>query len=477
MTEDRDVGLDRRGLFSWGLRGLGATALLHLLTRDGLLAADRRPAPHHAPRAKRAVQITLIGGLSHLDSFDYKPELEKRRGQALKMDAPPDIFFGQVGLLRPSDFAFRRRGKSGLWVSDLFPHIAGVADELTVLKGMAADTANHTPGLFVLNSGFASNGYPSLGGWLSYGLGSEADDLPAYVVLPDGRGEPNGGASNWSSGFLPAEHQGVAFRGGPEPVRDLFPARPVPPAEESAARAFLRQANARHLEQCGGEAALAARGRSYELAAKMQLAVPQVADLSAEPARIREMYGLGRPETADGGRRCLLARRLLERGVRFVQVYSGGPIGGSPRVSWDAHENVRENHAAEAVRIDQPVAALVRDLKQRGMLDDTLVLFTTEFGRTPFTQSAANQVGPGRDHNRYGFSCWLAGAGLRPGMAYGATDEVGWKAVEGVVPWHDFHATVLHLLGLDHERLTYYHNGIRRRLTNVHGQLVRAILA
>jgi arylsulfatase A-like enzyme len=189
------------------------------------------------------------------------------------------------------------------------------------------------------------------------------------------------------------------------------------------------------------------------------------------------MYGLGRPETADGGRRCLLARRLLERGVRFVQVYSGGPIGGSPRVSWDAHENVRENHAAEAVRIDQPVAALVRDLKQRGMLDDTLVLFTTEFGRTPFTQSAANQVGPGRDHNRYGFSCWLAGAGLRPGMAYGATDEVGWKAVEGVVPWHDFHATVLHLLGLDHERLTYYHNGIRRRLTNVHGQLVRAILA
>jgi hypothetical protein len=423
------------------------------------------------------VQITLVGGLSHLDSFDYKPELTRHHGRTLRMDAPPDIFFGQVGLLRKNDWEFRRRGQSGLWISELFPHIAGCADDLTVINSMVADTANHTPGLFMLNSGFQFNGFPAMGSWLSYGLGSEADDLPAYVVLPDGRGEANGGSSNWTNGFLPAQHQGVVFRGGAEPVRDLMPARPVSAAEEAATRAFLHDANALHLERSGAESALAARIRSYELAARMQLAVPRVADLSAEPANLQAMYGLDRPETADAARRCLLARRLLERGVRFVQVYSGGPIAGSPRVSWDAHEDVRDNHGAEAVRIDQPVAALVRDLKQRGMLEDTLVLFTTEFGRTPFAQSAANVVGPGRDHNRYGFSCWLAGAGVRPGIAHGSTDEVGWKAADDPVLWHDFHATVLHLLGIDHERLTFYHNGIQRRLTNVHGHVVRALLS
>jgi hypothetical protein len=468
--------LDRRGLLSWGLYGLGATALLDLLGRDGLVQAEDA-APHHLPKARRAVQITLIGGLSHIDSFDHKPDLSRHHGQSLRTDQTPDTFFGQVGLLRRPDWAFRRRGRSGLWVSELFPHLAGIADHLTVINSMTADSANHTPALFVLNSGFSFNGYPSLGSWLSYGLGSSADDLPAYVVLPDGRGEPNGGASAWTSGFLPAQHQGVAFRPGLEPVRDLFPSRPVSATEEEATRAFLRQANESHLEQHGTEAALAARMRSYELAARMQLAVPRVADLSGEPAHIRSLYGMDRPETADAGRRCLLARRLLERGVRYVQVYSGGPIAGSPRVSWDAHEDVRENHTAEARRIDQPVAALVRDLHQRGMLDDTLVLFTTEFGRTPFTQAAAGVVGTGRDHNRYGFSCWLAGAGLRAGLAYGATDDVGWRAVEGPVTWHDFHATVLHLLGIDHERLTFYHNGIRRRLTNVHGEVVRAILS
>ncbi len=466
--------IDRRDFFSWAARGVGATAFLHLLARDGVIAA---PKTHFPAKAKRVVQVTLVGGLSHLDSFDHKPALAKFHGQTLKMDAPPDIFFGQVGLLRKNDWDFKQRGKSGLWVSELFPHIAGIADDLTVIKSMVADTANHTPGLFVLNSGFQFNGYPSLGGWLSYGLGSEADDLPAYVVLPDGRGEPNGGASNWTSGFLPAQHQGVAFRSGPEPVRDLFPAKPVSAKEEEATRAFLKAANELHLERSGGEAAFAARARSYELAAKMQLAVPKVADLSGEPAKLKEEYGLDRPETADGGRRCLLARRLLERGVRFVQVYSGGPIAGSPRVSWDAHENVKENHTAEALRIDQPVAALVRDLKRLGMLDDTLVLFTTEFGRTPFTQSAKNTVGTGRDHNRYGFSCWLAGAGVKPGTAYGATDEVGWKATEDPVPWPDFHATVLQLIGLDHEKLTFYHNGIQRRLTNVHGHVVTGVLA
>lgn len=469
--------MNRRDLLSWSVRGLGATALLDLLQRDAVRSGDGDVDYRIPARARRCVQISLIGGLSHLDSFDYKPLLADLHGKSLNTDTPPDIFFNQVGLLRKADWEFRQRGTSGLWVSDLFPHIAELADELTVIRSMVADSANHTPALFVENSGFQFNGYPSLGAWLSYGLGAETENLPTFVVLPDGRSEPNGGSSNWTSGFLPAQHQGVAFRGGPEPVQNLNPAIPVSSDEDAATRAFLASLNRQHLDEYGGEASLAARIRSYELAARMQLAVPAVADLSQETAQTQAAYGLDRPETADCGRRCLLARRLLEQGVRFVQIYSGGAIGGSPRASWDAHESVKENHTLEAALIDQPVAALVRDLRQRGLLDDTLVLFTTEFGRTPFTQSAADVVGAGRDHNKYAFSLWLAGAGLRPGIAYGASDDIGWKVAEKPVPWHDFHATVLHLLGIRHDRLTYYHNGIRRRLTNVHGEVLSEILA
>lgn len=477
MTDDRLTPLlDRRGFLSWSASGLGATALSQLFLRDKILHASET-APTLQPRAKRAVQITLVGGLSHIDSFDYKPTLKEMHGKSLVTDKPPDVFFNQVGLLRKNDWEFHQRGQSGLWVSELFPHIAELADELTVIRSMVADSANHTPALFVENSGFAFNGFPSLGSWLSYGLGSETDELPAYVVLPDQRSEPNGGASNWTSGFLPAEHQGVAFGGGDQPVRDLFPATNVADADEQAARRLLSHFNSEHLERSGGEAALVARIKSYELAAKMQLAVPEVANFANEPARIREMYGVDKEPTAECGRRCLLARRLLERGVRFVQVYSGGAIAGAPRESWDAHENVVENHTAQAARLDQPVAALLRDLRQRGMLDETLVLFTTEFGRTPFTQSAADTVGVGRDHNKYAFSCWLAGAGVKPGIAYGSTDDIGWKVAEHPVPWHDFHASVLYLLGLQHDQLTFYHNGIQRRLTNVHGEVIHDILA
>lgn len=465
--------MNRREFFNWSASGLAATAVLDLFAREGNVLG----AMSGAAKAKRAIQITLVGGLSHVDSFDHKPELARRHGKSLKTDSKPDLFFGQVGLLRQPDWEFKPRGRSGLWVSDLFPHLASVADELTVIRSMTADSANHTPALFVQNSGFQFNGYPALGSWLSYGLGSVADDLPAFVVLPDGRGEANGAASNWSNGFLPAQHQGVVFRGGDSPVRDLFPEKPIAAVEEKESRAFLEKLNLLHLDRTGGEADLVARIKSYELAAKMQLAVPAVADLSRETAKVKSMYGLDDPVTADFGSRCLLARRLLEKGVRFVQVYSGGPIAGAPRTSWDAHESVWENHGTEASRIDRPVTALVRDLKQRGMLDDTLVIFTTEFGRTPFAQSAADAVGPGRDHNKYAFSCWLTGAGLKPGFAFGATDEIGWKVAEHPVAWHDFHATVLHLLGIDHEKLTYYHNGIKRRLTNVHGEVVKEILA
>jgi hypothetical protein len=469
--------MNRRECLSWSVRGLAATALLDLLQRDTGSAAEAMVGYRISAKARRCVQISLVGGLSHIDSFDYKPKLAEMHGKSLKTDTPPDIFFNQVGLLRQADWEFKQRGASGLWMSDLFPHSAELADDLTVIRSMVSDSANHTPALFVENSGFQFNGYPSLGGWLSFGLGAETENLPTFVVLPDGRSEPNGGSSNWTSGFLPAQHQGVAFRSGNEPVKNLNAALPISADEDAATRTFLAGLNERHLTDYGGEASLAARIRSYELAARMQLAVPAVADLSQETPATHAAYGLDRPETEDCGRRCLLARRLLEQGVRFVQIYSGGAIGGSPRASWDAHESVKENHTLEAGRIDQPVAALLADLKQRGMLEDTLVLFTTEFGRTPFTQSAADVVGAGRDHNKYAFSLWLAGAGLKPGIAYGESDDIGWKVADKPVPWHDFHATVLHLMGIRHDKLTYYHNGIQRRLTNVHGEVLHGVLA
>lgn len=473
--------MHRRDFLSWVGNGLASTAATTLLLRDGTLchASDSSENPwgvQFAPRARRAIHICLVGALSHVDSFDYKPELAASHGKALKTSERPDVFFGQVGLLRQPDWSFLQRGESGLWISELFPHLAEVADELTVIRSMVAETANHTPATFQENSGFRLNGFPSMGAWLSYGLGSEADDLPAFVVIPDARELPAGGAINWSSGFLPARHQGVVIRPKGPPIDDLTPARPIASGADEATRALVEALNERHLERQGGDDILAARMRAYELAARMQLSIPRVTDISPETRTTQSLYGLDRAETADFGRSCLLARRLLEQGVRFVQLFSGGTFG-SPRRNWDGHEDMKENHGQEALRIDRPVAGLLRDLRRRGMLDDTLVLCTTEFGRTPFTQSAAEIVGKGRDHNPNGFSVWLAGAGLRPGLAYGATDEVGWKSAEQIVTWPDFHATVLHLLGIDHERLTYYHNGIQRRLTNVHGHLIQGILA
>jgi Protein of unknown function (DUF1501) len=473
--------MDRREFFSWMRNGLAGAAAASLMLRDGTLRAaqpgEAVPAcPHFAPKATRAIHICLHGAMSHIDTFDYKPGLVAAHGQSLQSSTKPDVFFGKVGRLRQPDWSFQQRGQAGLWVSDLFPYLGQVADELTMIHSMVADTSNHTPATFQENSGFRLNGFPAMGAWMSYGLGSESDDLPAFVVIPDAREFPAGGAINWSNGFLPARHQGVVIRPQGEPIDDLFPASPVDPGAESAARELVAAINRRHLEEHQGEDALAARIRGYEMAARMQTSVPLVTDLEGEPAETRALYGVDRAETTDFGRACLIARRLLERGVRFVQLLSGGTFG-SPRRNWDGHEDMKVNHGQEALRIDRPVAGLLRDLRRRGMLDDTLVLFTTEFGRTPFTQSAADVVGKGRDHNQYGFTVWLAGAGLKPGIAHGSTDEIGWRAVDNVVTWPDFHATVLHLLGIDHKRLTYYHNGIQRRLTNVHGEVLKPILA
>jgi hypothetical protein len=473
--------MDRRAFFSWARNGLAGAAAASLLLRDRTLQAgqpgEASPAcPHFTPKATRAIHICLCGAMSHIDTFDFKPGLIAAHGKSLQSPTKPDVFFGQVGRLRKPDWAFRQHGKSGLWVSDLFPHLAKQVDELTVIRSMVAETSNHTPATFQENSGFRLNGFPAMGAWMSYGLGSASDDLPAFVVIPDARELPCGGSINWSNGFLPARHQGVVIRPRGEPIDDLFPARAVAPGADSAARDLIAAMNRRHLEQHQGEDALSARIRGYEMAARMQTSVPLVTNLDGEPVDTLDLYGVNRPHTADFGRACVLARRLLERGVRFVQLISGGTFG-SPRRNWDGHEDMKANHSQEARRIDRPVAALLHDLRRRGILDDTLVLCTTEFGRTPFTQSAADTVGLGRDHNQYGFTVWLAGAGLKHGITHGSTDEIGWKAVENVVTWPDFHATVLHLLGIDHKKLTYYHNGIQRRLTNVHGEVVRAVLA
>ena len=468
--------ITRRNLLDWTSTGLGTAAVSSLMLRDSFAAA---PTPsHRAPKAKRVIHICLCGGLSQVDSFDYKPKLKELHGKSLTTDEKPDVFFGKVGLLRQSDWEFKQRGQSGLWISELFPHIASVADELAVINSMVAESSSHTPATFQESSGFRLNGFPVMGSWVSYGLGNMTDDLPTYVVLPDARGLPAGSTSNWTNGFLPAVHQGVPFRtsGEGDVISNLFPARKIDARIEKESRTLLEKINRLHIEENGSEDAFSARISSYELAARMQLAVPEVTDINAESEATRELYGLNGKETKDFGRSCLLARRMLERGVRHVQLFSGGSFG-SPRINWDGHEDMKRNHGREAARIDQPVAALLKDLRQRGMLDDTLVLFTSEFGRTPFTQSGADQVGTGRDHNHVGFSVWMAGGGVKGGISYGATDEVGYKSDLNPVPWHDFHATVLHLLGIDHTKLTHYHNGIQRRLTNIHGEVLNSIIA
>lgn len=466
----------RRELLGTFATGLGGVALSTLLAREASAAAvpgeAADPPPHHPPKARRVIQIFLQGGLSQVDSFDYKPDLEKLHGKSPPQGA--EGFMGRVGRMHKAHFAFKQRGQSGLWVSDLFPHLAEVADELTVIRSMWSGTGNHTPATYEANSGYRMLGFPAAGTWVSYGLGCEVDNLPTFVVLPDTRSLPTGGANNWSSGFLPARHQGVVLNTTGSPVRDLQPATKIGAKMQAARFAAVDHLNRRHLADHPGDDALESRIRSYELAARMQLAIPEATDLASESADTLAMYGVERKECADFARACLMARRLVERGVRFVQLWSGAAFGSE--VHWDAHGSVPSNHGRESAKIDQPVAALLRDLRQRSMLDDTLVVFNTEFGRTPYAESAGNQAGPGRDHNPDVFSVWMAGAGLKHGIAYGTSDEIGWKAAEQPVDVHDFHATILHLLGIDHTRLTFYHNGIQRRLTNVHGHVIEGIL-
>jgi hypothetical protein len=468
--------ISRRDFFGHSAAGLGVVALAWLLHQDAVRAGETQAsahAPHFPPKAKRVIQIFCPGGVSHVDTFDYKPDLAKFNGQELSGKGKIDTFFGQPGRLLKSPFAFKQYGKCGQWVSDLLPNIAGCVDDLTFLQAMVAKSSNHAPAAFQMNTGFTMNGFPCMGAWVSYGLGTENQDLPAFVVLPDPRGLPAGGSINWTAGFLPAENQGVAFRTSGDPIPDLFPAKDEPTAGRKAGADLLAHMDKEFLDANPGDSALSARVRSYELAARMQMSIPESLNLAKETEATKKLYGMDATVTEGFGRNCLLARRLLERGVRFVQLIHGGAFG-SPRINWDAHEDIVDNHTKQAAILDKPVAGLLKDLKARGLLDDTLVLWTTEFGRTPFTQGVGAK---GRDHHPLVFTCWMAGAGLKRGFRYGASDEVGYQPAEDATSIYDFHATVLHLLGLDHKKLTFYHNGIQRRLTDVHGEVIDKILA
>ncbi len=465
--------LTRRDLLLRSGMGLGLEALAQLVFAESAAAAGGGEGRHFTPKAKRVVQVFLTGGASQVDTFDYKPALEAHDGQPMPGAESVDTFNGKIGSLMKSPWAFRRHGQSGRWVSDLLPNIAGVVDDLTFLHGMNCKSANHGPAQLQMNCGFIKNGYPCLGAWFSYAMGSVRENLPFYVVLPDPRGIPAGGVANWGPGFLPAATQATLFRPEDPPVANLHPTSRRSPEEQREALELIGRLNGDFSRAHPGDTELEARVRAYELAGRMQVSVPEAVDLSAESAETRELYGLDDPICGAFARNCVLARRLVERGVRFVQLYQGGSAM-KPRVNWDAHENVRLNHTQEARIMDRPVAGLIRDLKRRGLLEDTLFLWVTEFGRTPFSQGRGL---PGRDHNQHGYTIFMTGAGVRRGVSHGATDEFGHRAVEGVVTLPDFHATVLHLLGLDHHRLTFYHNGIQRRISDVSGRIIEPILA
>ncbi len=486
------IPVTRRDLLWNSGGGLGGIALAYLLGRDGSLAeaAERKGAgdspqgptpirtaspglPHHPARAKRVIQLFMSGAASQVDTFDYKPELIRRAGQPFDPGGKVELFQSNPGTVMPSPWSWKQYGQCGRWVSGLLPHLATCVDDMAFIYSMVSKSNVHGPATFMQNSGFVLPGFPSAGAWISYGLGSLTDNLPTFVVLPDSRGFAPNGPGNWTAAFLPAAHQGTMVRvGSKNPIFDLFPPEKEYITRESEAEglALLNRLNRRHQESRDGDSRLSARIASYELAARLQLSAPEVLDLDSEPESMRKLYGLDRPITEEFGRRCLVARRLLERGVRFVQIWSGAD-NGFPRRNWDSHENLAKDHLDMGTSMDQPAAALVQDLKARGLLDDTLVIWTTEFGRMPCSQGSQ-----GRDHNPSAFTTWLAGGGIRGGATYGQSDEWSYRAVQHPTYCYDVHATVLHLLGLDHERLTFRHNGIDRRLTDVHGHVIQDLL-
>lgn len=462
--------LDRREFLGQMGTGLGSIALAWLLAQD-----SRAARPHFPGKAKRVLQIFCPGAVSQLDTFDYKPELIQRHGQPLPGDKVV-TFQGGNGNLMQSPWRFRQRGQCGKWVSDLLPDLAECVDDLAFVHSLTAKSNTHGPAMLQMNTGFVFEGFPSMGAWVTYGLGTENQDLPAFVAIPDPRGLPPSGPANWTNGFLPAAFQGTAFAAH-KPIANLQAPPGAKAENEKEVRDLLAQLNDAHHQRHPGHSELSGRIAAYELAARMQLSAPEVGALDQETAATLRCYGADDAQNrvkAGYARNCILARRLLERGVRFVQLYCGAHAAAvDGDLNWDAHKTLKADYERHGPIMDQPTAALLKDLKQRGLLADTLVLWTTEFGRMP-THQAGSQ---GRDHNPFGFTAWLAGAGVQGGVSYGATDPFGYKAEQDVCSIYDFHATVLHLLGLDHEKLTFYHNGSQRRLTDVHGHVLEPLLA
>jgi hypothetical protein len=475
--------------FVWDMgAGFAGLALTSLLASDRFFAQQvaagsiktdpglQNPLAAHpsqfAPRAKACIFLMMNGAPSQIDTFDYKPELEKYAGKRLP-ESKSYINSGgrKVGYLTPAWRKFRPGGESGLLISDYFPKVRKHADKLCVINSCHTDSHAHGSALVAMNTGKTQIGRPSLGSWCAYGLGSDNQSLPGYVVMLDKRGGPISGEPNWSSGFMPSTFAGTLFRPIGDPILDLRGPQHITRKAQRVQLDLLAEFNQQHLANRPGAQELAARIESYELAYRMQSEAPEAVDISQESQQTLSRYGVGQKPTDEYGRNCLVARRLIERGVRFVQLYSGG---GHLEETWDAHESIEKNHGRHGAEVDQPIAALLSDLEQRGMLDETLIVWGGEFGRMPFSEG---KDAPGRNHNPYGFTMWLAGGGVQGGMQYGKTDEFGFEAVENKVHLHDIHATILHLMGLDHEQLAYFHQGRKETLTDVGGRVVQEVLA
>ena len=468
--------------------GISGVALTQLLAQDGLLAADISGAcaakplgsnpyavkpPHFKPRAKAVISLFMTGGPSAVDLWDYKPALTKYAGEPLdgKVHGDINVRQGYPGPLMPSPFEFKRFGQSGKLISEIFPNLGQHVDEIAFIHSVYGKSNDHVQAHYEMQSGQIRVGFPSAGSWVTYGLGSESASLPAFVVINDARGGPIGGPTNWSAGYMPAVYQGTLFRASGDPIVDLKPVAGMTPETQRARLDLLAKLNELDMEKYPGSSDLAARISSYELAYRMQGCAPQAIDINNESEATKKLYGLDDSITEPFGRQCLLARRLVEHGVRFVQLFHGG-MGNQNTDTWDAHANVKSNHSQHAKESDLPIAGLLTDLKARGLLEDTLVIWHGEFGRMPISQR-----GIGRDHNPGVMTVWMAGAGIKGGQSIGTSDDWGYKAGEQPVSYHDLHATMLHLLGLDHTKLTWRHNGIDRRLTDVHGHLIEPLLA
>jgi hypothetical protein len=471
----------RRAFLGRMTSGMTGVALAHLLrpvmdpTARAAASSGQIPELHRAPKAKQVLQIFCPGAASHVDLWDHKPMLEKYDGTPMPGADAEVTFQGKNGNLMKSPWPFIHAGSSGKAISSMLPHMAQHVDDIAFIHSMTSRSNTHGPGCIFANSCFTREGFPSAGSWVSYALGSLNDNLPTYVAIQDVRGEPPNGKANWSNGFLPAQYQAVSMA-AQQPLRNLVPPGSISAAEDAATRDFLKVINAEHAAARAGNDELRARMAAYELAARMQLAAPDASDLSREPAHIHELYGTGDSNKlkASYARNCLLARRFLENGVRYVSLYCASRASAvDGLLNWDAHKTLKADYERHCPVFDQPTAALLTDLKQRGMMDDVLLLWCTEFGRMPTHQEGTS----GRDHNPDAFTTWMMGAGVKGGVSHGSTDEFGRRSVEDITTVYDFYATVLHLLGIDHERLTYYHNGANRRLTDVHGHVIGSVLA